>query len=106
MLKTIGYTLGGLALLGVITFGLNGAGLINLKFWGVQYQDAKTDIFEQTKSYKHGTIRDIENLCLEMERTNDLVHKRAIRSVLNHRISNFDRRDIPAHLMKCVNGQN
>lgn len=76
--------------------------LFSLKFWGVQYEDARTDIFEKTKSYKHGTIRDIENLCLDALKAETQTHKDAIKSVINHRIATFDG-ELPSDVTNCLN---
>ena len=83
-------------------FGLGYLGLFGINFWGVKYQDARTNVFQETKAYRHGTIRDIENLCIEIEKAETTTHKNALRATLNHRIAAFDYNLLPSHVKKCI----
>lgn len=91
-------------LLGLSFLG-NAVGLWNLKFWGVKYENAHREIFEQTKSYNHGMIRDIENICLEIEKVESESHKGILRATLQHRLSAFNG-ELPDHVKKCINKGN
>lgn len=91
--------------LAAASFALHGLGLVNLKFWGVKYQDAHREIFEHSKSYNHGMIRDLENLCLQYEGLGSESHKSAIAATIRHRISAFDG-ELPSHVRKCLNSIN
>ena len=88
-----------------VTFALQGFGLISLKFWGVKYEDARREIFEETKSYNHGMIRDLENLCLQYQALDSQSHKDAIASTIRHRKSAFTG-DLPLHVKQCLNSIN
>ena len=101
-MRTIFSFIGGLALLFGAVFGLQAFGLFNLNFWGVKYQDAHTNIFQETKAYRHGTIRDIENLCLEMSRVESETHRQALQQTIRHRVAAFDYSKIPARLKGCI----
>ena len=74
-----------------VLFGLPALGLFNLEFWGVKYEDARRNIYEETKSYKHGTIRDMQNLIMEFYSTDDDNQKQALKAVIRHRLASFDR---------------
>jgi len=87
----------------IAMFLLNAFGLFQLNYWGVKYQDARTNIFEETKAYKHGTIRDIENLCLELQKTESAAHKNALYFTMRHRLSAFDYNELPQHVKDCLN---
>lgn len=101
-MKTILIVIGWIVAFCCIMFMLQGIGLINLKFWGVKYQDAHREIFEHSKSYNHGMIRDLENLCLQYQGLESESHKQAIASTIRHRMSAFDG-ELPSHVQKCVN---
>lgn len=94
-------TMGMIIALAGLSFAMQGLGLINLKFWGVKYEDARRDVFEQSKSYNHGMIRDIENLCLQYAELESETHKQAIASTIRHRKSAFTG-EFPVHVRKCL----
>lgn len=93
-----------LIIIGMFALGFVGkaAGLFNIKFWGVKYENAHREVFEQTKSYNHGMIRDIENLCLEMKRVESDAHRSAIKSTIQHRMAAFNG-ELPLHVRQCLN---
>lgn len=101
-MKIISYTLIGAIMFFALAFGLNNLRLFNLKFWGTKYQNARTEIFQETKAYTHGTIRDIENLCLDALKIESETHRGAIKSTIQHRVSAFNK-DLPYHVQKCIN---
>ncbi len=92
-----------IATVGIATllFAVQGFGLFNLKFWGIKYENARREIFEQTKSYNHGMIRDLENLCLAYEEAETKSHKNAIKATIQHRMSAFDG-ELPRHVRNCL----
>lgn len=101
-MKFLGYTMLVILTLASLSFLLNGLGLFNLKFWGVKYQDARTEIFESTKAYKHGNIREIERMCLDLNKVKSPAHKNALRATIRHRLSSFDYNNLPQHVLSCV----
>lgn len=100
-MKTVVLTIGFIGLFFASIFALNAFGLFSLKFWGVKYQNARTEIFQETKAYTHGTIRDIENLCLDALKTESQSHRDVIRATINHRISAFNK-ELPLNVKKCL----
>ena len=101
-MKIVLTIIGWLAICFSLIFLLQGFGLINLKFWGVKYQDAHREIFEKTKSYNHGMIRDLENLCLQYQELESDSHKQAIAATIRHRKSSFNG-ELPQHVKNCIN---
>ena len=87
----------------VLSFAMNGLGLVNLKFWGVKYENARTEIFQESKAYKHGTIRDVNNLCNEALKLDAGSHRDALKATIKHRIAAFDQAQLPPHVQKCLN---
>lgn len=94
--------IGALALLLALGFGLKALGLFNIQFWGVKYEDAHRKVYEQTKAYNHGMIRDIENLCLDAQQVESQTHKDVIKATINHRVSAFTG-ELPSHVKQCLN---
>lgn len=104
-MKNILYlTAGGVAAF-IFIFILQVAGLFNLKFWGVKYKDAHREIFERSKSYNHAMIRDLENLCIEYKKTEEVGHKDAIAATIHYRRSSF-KGELPQHVRTCLNSIN
>lgn len=85
------------AAIGIITFGLPALGLFNINFWGVKYEDAKRNVFEQSKSYNHGMQRDIQNLINSYDLA-DENQKNALKATIRHRLAAFDINDLPSQI--------
>ena len=66
----------------LVGFGLQGVGLVNLKFWGVKYQDARREIFTHNRSYRESRIQDLARYKLEYERSSDTTEKEAIANMI------------------------
>lgn len=90
------------AFVAMITFILPAMGLYQIQFWGVKYADANRQVFEHSKSYVHGNVRDIENLKLEYSRAKTPEEKAAILDVLHHRTVDINRDELPADLREFV----
>lgn len=88
---------------GGVIFGLQAISYGSLKFWGPKYEEAKREIFENTKSYKHGTIRDLQNLMLEYKSADNEGHKAALRVTILHRSAAFDRNELTPQLRQFLN---
>ncbi len=85
-----------------LVFILKGIGLVSYQFWGVKYENAHREIFEESKSFNHGMIRDLENLCLEYNRLESRTHKDALGATIQHRRSAF-KGQLPNHVQDCIN---
>ena len=86
----------------MIMFILPAMGLYQIQFWGVKYADANRQVFEHSKSYTHGTIRDLENLKLEYSRAKTPEEKAAILDVVHHRSADFNQGELPTDLREFV----
>lgn len=84
-------------------FLIQGIGLINLKFWGTKYENTRTEIFQETKAYTHGSIRDIADLCLEALTLESLSHRDVLKATIRHRVATFDKTKLPLHVQQCLN---
>ena len=84
-------------------FSLQTMGYVSLKFWGVKYEDARREIFEHSKAYTHGTIRDLQNLRLEYSKSNDESHRQILADTILHRSAAFPLEKLPHDLRKFIN---
>lgn len=74
----------------LFVFSLNVVGLINLQFWGAQYENTRREIFENTKSYKEGKKQDLIKYRLEYLKAESVEEKQAITSTIRMMFSNYN----------------
>jgi len=98
--------IGVIVLLLMLSFGGQALGLFNLKFWGVKYEDARREIFEETKSFKHSIIQDMYDLRLEYSKADSDNIRNNIRSIVNNRVVGMDLDYLPIELRNFLNEMN
>ena len=81
MFKIAGYSMLGLIVSLSLVFGLNYYGLVAFKFFAPKMEDARREVFENTKSYTHGKIQDLAKYYEEYQKE-DNEEKEAIASVI------------------------
>lgn len=106
--KALGILMGGFILFFVtilaMGFVANGAKLANLKFWGTKYANAEREVFEESKSYNHGMVRDLQNLRMEYESSEEGSAERdVIAQTALHRFSAYDKGDLPPEMEQFLN---
>jgi len=88
--KLIGLIVGGFILLLVTIFVLNFYGLEMFKFFRPKYENAKREVFEETKSYVHGKVQDLGKYYYEYNTAETLADKEAIASLVRMQFAEFD----------------
>jgi hypothetical protein len=68
----------------ITQFG-NALNLWNVSFWGAKHEDARREVFEQTKSFRDSNNRDIQDLCLQYSLTDDITTKGLLSSTIRQR---------------------
>lgn len=101
MIKTILLTLTVAALTLGTGFGLEYFNLISTKFFAPKFEAVRRETFEQSKAYNQGTIQEIEHLYLEYFKASD-EHKKAIGSIVLHRLADFDKSKLSPELQDFV----
>jgi hypothetical protein len=81
-----------LALTGLSYYGLQMAGYFQPK-----YEQVRRNVFMESQAYNDGMMRDLQNLQLEYQRTDD-AGKAIIRSAVLHRLAAYDPNRLPADL--------
>ena len=89
MWKTIGIILGGLAGAIILVFVLNLAGLEMFKFFEPKKEDARREVFENTKSYVQGAEADLAKLYREYNESDD-DGKETIKEVVRMKYDELD----------------
>lgn len=74
------------------------------RFFGVRYEDARRDVFEQNISYTRGTIEHLERLKLQFELADTDGHREAIRQTALTTVASFNTTNLPPHLNNWIEG--
>ena len=88
-LKIFKISAGSLLIISALIFGISLFGLGYYKFFAPKYEDAKRDVFENTKSYLHGVQQDLGKYYFEYQNA-DEEGKAAIKAVIRIRFAEVD----------------
>ena len=77
---------------------LIGGWLVVAKVLAPEAEAIRRDVYEESKSYRDGTIRDLDNMRLEWSRTEDEAARKLIEGVAIHRAADFPREDLPERI--------
>lgn len=86
-----------LCLLVGLVIGGNHLRLYVMRTFGTEYENVRTDIYRNNKSYVEGTIRDLRELRREYLAADD-EHKDAVKSLILHRAGELDYDRLPSDL--------
>lgn len=78
-----------------------GVGLGLYRAFAVPYENARRDAYEHTESYVQGAVRDLGNLCLEIDKA-DGGHRALLQDTIRERYVKLDEQDVPAYLRPCL----
>lgn len=88
-LRIVGWTIGVFLFVGAVGFLSQGTDFVLYKFWAPKFENARREVFENTKSYNQGMIQEIENMAFEYAQADD-AHKEALAQIILHRTADFD----------------
>lgn len=100
------YLMAGLAILvGVLLLSwiFQGNDWFMYKFWAPKYEAVRRQTYEQTKSYRQGSIQRLNTLCTQLNDADD-GHKPMIRDLISHEFAEWDTDDVPGYLRPCLVG--
>lgn len=101
--KIVGIGLAVLLALLVLGFGLRGANLFTYKFWAPQEENARREVFENTKSFNQGTIQELAQAYKEYHAPGATdTQKAALKAVVRHQTADFDIAKMPPYLAAWV----
>ncbi len=94
----------GVLLFGLLIFGLQAADYGSLLFWKPKYENANRQIFENTKSFRDGSSRDLDNLRLQYLEETDLNTKAIIKDTMRHRALGVPREQLSPEILTIIYG--
>lgn len=80
---------------------VQGENFFMYKFWAPKYEAARRQTYEQTKSYKQGSIQRLNTLCNQVETADD-DHKPMVRDIINQEFAEWNTDDVPVYLQGCL----
>lgn len=101
-MKAIGFGLAGLIALIALSFGMGVVDLGFKSFFGVRHENIKREIFEESKSHVHGTIKNLSRLRLEYKTSKDESHRAALKEMILMESSSFGTNKLPYGLQTFI----
>jgi hypothetical protein len=86
--------------IGVLVGGSYG-GLYMFKVFAPQWEDARTDVYRNSKSYVEGTIRDLRRLKREYEAAEDS-QRSTLKTIIFQRSDELDYDQLPGDLRRFI----
>lgn len=86
----------------VIGWLAKGNDFFMFKFFAPREEAVRREVFENSKSYIHGTIQELRNMQMEYVKADDN-HKQALGSIILHRVNDFGESNLPMDLKTFVN---
>ena len=93
-LKMLGNCLLAVLAIGIISFALNTMGIVQIKVFGTAMENARREVFEETKSYNQGMSQDISNFQQQYILATP-EQKEALASIILHRTADYDVSKLP-----------
>lgn len=91
--KAFGLIVALICVIGALGFVATSIDFASLKFWGVKYENARREIFEETKSYNEGKAQDLAKYYLEYTQ-GDQDTKAALSAVIQSQYADYDAKKI------------
>ncbi|MCX6808427.1 MAG: hypothetical protein NTW50_02050 [Candidatus Berkelbacteria bacterium] len=102
-MQAIGACLGILALILALAWILQGNDFFLYKAFAPKYEQVRRETFEQTRSYNHGMIQELQNMQYQYIQA-DKSHKEALASIILHRSADYPEDKMPADLRDFIRG--
>jgi len=91
-----------LIIMGFIGFVAQGYDFFMFKIFAPKYEQARRETFEQSKAYNDGMAQELRAMQMDYIKA-DEPHKKALKSVILHRISGYPEDHLPSDLQAFVN---
>ena len=84
-----------------ITWGITGNSFFLYKIFAPRYEQARREVFEQSKAYNQGMIQELQNMQFQYIQA-DEAHKGALASIILHRVADFPVDKLPVDLRTFI----
>ena len=93
--------IGFIALVMLLGWVFQGNDFFMYKVFAPKYEQVRRETYEQTKSYRQGSVQRLDSLCTQVADADD-DHKPMLNDVIAHEFAEWDTSDVPAHLRPCL----
>lgn len=100
-MKTIAGFIVGLIILIGLGWLFAGNSLLMYKVFAPAQEQARREVFEQSKAFNQGMIQELQNMQLEYIKASP-EHKPALAAIILHRVADYDMDKMPANLRSFV----
>lgn len=73
------------------------------KYFAPKQEAVRRQVYEQTKSYRQGSVQRLNTLCSQLKDSDD-DHKAMLRDVISQEFAEWSDDDIPVYLRSCLRG--
>jgi hypothetical protein len=77
-------------------------GIADTKFFGTADQNAQREVYENTKTYRDGVRRDLDELTLAYSTAKTAEEKQSILSIMKHRVEGIPPELVPADVKQLL----
>ena len=102
-MKPILAVVGGVVGFGALIWGVAYHGLIFTSFFAPKYENVRRNTFEQSKSFRDGSIQELENMRFEYVKASP-EHKVALKDIIIHRATEVPEDALPQDLYNFIQG--
>ena len=98
----------GIAGITLLAFGVRWGSLQYNKYFAVQEEDVRREVFKATRSYNQGMVQQLSKYrleYLEKQREDDVEGAKAIASTIRHQFSEYNHEQLPAELSNFVKSE-
>ena len=100
-MKTIGNIIGGVLVILLLIWGIQGNSFFIYKFFAPKYEQIRRETFEESKAYNQGMVQELQNMQFEYIKA-DKEHKAALASVILHRAADYPTEKMPYDLKNFI----
>lgn len=72
------------------------------KAFAPKYEEARREVFEESKAYNQGMVQELQNMQFQYEQA-DEEHKAALASIILHRAADYPEDKLPEDLREFIN---
>lgn len=98
----------GIAGIALLAFGVRWGALQYNKYFAVQEEDVRREVFKATRSYNQGMVQQLSKYrleYLEKQREDDVEGAKAIASTIRHQFSEYNHEQLPVELSNFVKSE-
>ncbi len=99
--KIVGAVFGVIVGLMILGWIVQGNEFFMYKFFAPRQEAVRREVYENTKSYKQGSVQRLNTLCSQVDKADD-GHKPMLNAVIVQEFAEWNTNDVPDYLRGCL----